>query len=127
VEASQPSRKVPLGVGRPAAPLPDEQIARNETVARSVNEAIEEGRVTREGLSAFVCECGQLGCNAVVEMTLDAYEAVRAYPRRFLLVAGHEAHFDEVVADGGDYEVVVKHGAAGRIAEKTDPRAEGTG
>jgi hypothetical protein len=58
-------------------------------------------------------------------MTLSEYEAVRAHPRRFVLVAGHEAHFDEVVADGGGYEVVVKHGAAGRIADETDPRAEG--
>ena len=127
MEASQPSRKVPPGVGGLGAPLPDELIARNETVARSVNEAIEAGRVTRDGPIAFVCECGQLGCNAVVELSLGAYETVRAHPRRFLLVAGHEAHFEEVVAGGGDYEVVVKHGAAGRIAEKTDPRAEGTG
>jgi hypothetical protein len=103
-------------------PLPDERIAHNETVARSVNEAIEAGRVTRDGRAAFVCECGQLGCNAVVELTLQDYEAVRAHPRRFVLVAGHGAHFDEVIAEAGDHEVVVKHGVAGRIAEETDPR-----
>ena len=60
----------------------------------------------------------------MVELTISEYEAVRAHPRRFVLVAGHEAHFDLVVADGGDYEVVVKHGVAGRIAEQSDPRAE---
>lgn len=122
MDAPDPSQP---GVGGPGARLPDERIAHNETVARSVNEAIEAGRVTRDGRSPFVCECGQLGCNAVVEMMLSEYEAVRAHPRRFVLVAGHEAHFDEVVADGGDYEVVVKHGAPGRIAEETDPRTEG--
>lgn len=123
--AFQPSRPVPPGVGGPGAPLPDELIARNEVVARSVNEAIQNGRVTRDGTSPFVCECGQLGCNAVVEMTLADYEAVRAYPRRFVLVAGHEAHFDEVIDEGDDYEVVVKQGAPGRLAEENDPRAEG--
>ena len=125
MDAAQPSSPGPPGVGGPGAALPDERIARNETVARTINEAIESGRVTRDGQSPFVCECGQLGCNAVVEMTIAEYEAVRAHPRRFVLVAGHEAHFDQVIADRGGYAVVVKQGAAGRIAEATDPRAEG--
>ena len=125
MDAPQPSQPVPPGVGGPGAPLSDERIAHNETVSRSVNEAIEAGRSTRDGRSPFICECGQLGCNAVVEMTLAEYEAVRAYPRRFVLVPGHDAHFDEVIADVGGYEVVVKHGAPGRLAEATDPRAEG--
>jgi hypothetical protein len=125
VDASQPSQPVPPGVGGPGLQLPDERIAHNETVARSVNEAIEAGRITRDGPTAFVCECGQLGCNAVVELTLDTYEGVRAHPRKFVVVSGHEAHFDRVIADAGDYAVVVKQGDAGRIAEETDPRAEG--
>lgn len=122
MDASHP--RPPRGVGGPGAELPDERIAHNETVARSVNEAIEAGRVTRDGRAGFVCECGQLGCNAVVEMTLAEYEAVRAHPRRFVTVPGHEAHFDEVVDRDGDRAVVVKHGLPGRIAEATDPRAE---
>jgi hypothetical protein len=120
VDAQQPSRPVPPG--GPGVPLPDERIAHNEAIARSVNEAIEAGRVTRDGPSPFVCECGQLGCNAVVEIPLGEYEAVRAHPRTFVLAAGHEAHVDEMVADGGDYHVVVKQGVAGQIAEETDPR-----
>ena len=103
--------------------MPDERVAHNETVARSVNEAIEAGRVTRDGPGGFVCECGQLGCNALVELTLAEYEAVRDHPRRFVLVPGHEAHFDTVVAGDGDHAVVMKQGIAGRIAEATDPRA----
>lgn len=125
MDAAQPSRPVPPGVDGAGEGLPDERIAHNETVARSVNEAIEAGRVTRDGPAGFLCECGQLGCNAVVELTLDAYERVRAHPRKFVLVPGHGAHFDEVVSDAGDYQVVVKQGAAGRKAEATDPRAEG--
>jgi hypothetical protein len=124
VDASQQPRPVPPAVGGPGAALPDERVAHNETVVRSINEAIEAGRVTRDGRCAFLCECGQLGCNAVIEMTLDEYEAVRADGRRFLLVAGHEAHFDKPLADVGDHRVVVKQGAAGRIAEQADPRAQ---
>jgi hypothetical protein len=124
VDASQQPRPVPPAVGGPGAALPDERIAHNETVARSVNEAIEAGRVTRDGHSPFICECGQLGCNAVIEMTLVEYVAVRADGRRFVVAAGHEAHFDEPVADAADHRVIVKRGAAGRIAEEADPRAE---
>lgn len=125
MEASDSPRPVPSDGGGPSAALPDERIAHNETVARSVNEAIEAGRVTRDGPGGFVCECGQLGCNAVVEMTLAEYETVRAHPRRFVLVAGHESRVEAVVADRGDYALVDKQGVAGRIAEATDPRAEG--
>ena len=42
----------------------DEQVALNETTFREVNEGIEAGRREREGLVPFVCECGEVGCNA---------------------------------------------------------------
>jgi hypothetical protein len=120
VDTPQPD---PPGAGGSGAKLPAERVARNEATARSVNEAIESGRVSRDELSPFVCECGQLGCNAVVEMPMAEYEAVRAHPRNFVLVPGHKAPADEVVTDGGDYQVVAKQGVAGRIAEETDPRS----
>ena len=78
------------------------QIALNETTFREVNEGIEEGRREREGLVPFVCECGELGCNAVVRVTLREYEGVRAGSRCFLVaprVTGRE--FDELQQRGG--------------------------
>lgn len=102
----------------------DERVAHNEVTARRVNEAIEEGRINREGIVGFVCECGQLGCNSVVELALREYESVRAEPRQFVVVSGHEADFEQVVRRTPDFAVVAKQGEAGEIAEQADPRAE---
>ena len=103
----------------------DEQIALNESTFRDVNEAIEAGRREREGLVPFVCECGKLGCTAVVELTLREYEDVRADSRRFLVVPGHEAATEEAREEDSRYSVVVKpDGPLGEIADRTDPRGD---
>jgi hypothetical protein len=121
-----PESLEPLDPGTMGAELPDERVARNETVARRVNETIEDGRVNREGLVGFICECGQLGCNAVVELSLREYETVRAQPRQFAIVAGHDADFDREITRTSRYAIVAKQGRAGVIAESADPRAENT-
>ena len=71
---------------------PSERIGRNEAIVRQVNEAIETGRGPADVQApvAFRCECGQLGCNQLIEVTLGDYERVRAHPRRFLVADGHE-------------------------------------
>ena len=102
----------------------EERIARNEATFREINEAIQEGRETRTGPIGFLCECGVLGCNEVVELTILEYEAVRAYPRRFFIIPGHEAVADEVIERHADYAVVAKHGLAGTLAARSDPRME---
>lgn len=114
-----------LGPEAFGAEFADERVARNETVARRVNESIEDGRVNRDGLVGFICECGQLGCNAVVELSLREYESVRSQPRQFFIVAGHDAGFDHELSRTSRYAVVAKQGRAGVIAELTDPRGEG--
>ena len=102
----------------------DEQVALNETTFREVNEGIEAGRREREGRVPFVCECGEVGCNAIVEVTLREYEDVRAESRRFLVSPGHGASFDERVHENDRYAVVRKpEGPLGDIADRTDPRA----
>jgi hypothetical protein len=58
----------------------------------------------------------------VLEVTLAEYEQVRADPRQFLVVLGHEAGFDAVVSGSERFAVVEKQGFAGRLAESTDPR-----
>lgn len=106
-------------------PLTSEHITTNEILSRRVNEAIEEGRRDREGLVPFVCECGVLGCNDVVEVTLNEYEAVRAGSRCFLVVPGHGADFDVVRLVTERYAIVRKpEGPLGDHAERTDPRRE---
>jgi hypothetical protein len=99
-----------------------ERVARNEAAFRRVNEAIERGRDTRDGLVGFVCECGQLGCNEIIELTLSEYEAVRADARRFAVRHGHEMGAEEVVEAHERFVVVAKKGGAGAVAELHDPR-----
>ena len=104
-----------------------DRIARNETLFREVNERIEAGQwpTERGEPVAFRCECGSLHCNRLVELTLDAYEQVRASPTRFVLVAGHEIpEIDRVVEREQGYVVVEKVGEAAEAAEETDPRAD---
>lgn len=103
----------------------DEQVTVNETMFRNVNEGIEEGRHERDGLVPFVCECGVIGCNDVVELTLAEYEGVRAGSRCFLVASGHGADFDEVREVRERYTIVSKpEGPLGEQADRTDPRAE---
>ena len=59
-------------------------------------------------LTTFVCECGRLGCNGVVDLTLREYAAVRAAPKQFVITTEHQAHGDRVVAGGHGYVIVTK-------------------
>lgn len=99
----------------------DERVARNEMRARIINEAIEEGRGSFKDAAGFICECGSLGCNAVVELTLAAYEAVRADARQFLVVDAHKDGFDAIVHDAGAYSVVRARRIAGNAARASEP------
>ena len=104
----------------------EDRVARNESIAREVNEAIEHGRgpADVEAPVAFRCECGTLGCNKLIEVTMGEYERVRSHPRQFLIVTGHEQpEFETVVYAGEDYSVVEKQNEAGREAEERDPRS----
>ena len=104
----------------------DEQVAINEITFRDVNEGIEEGRRERTGRVPFVCECGMIGCNEIVELTLREYESVRAGARCFVVAPGHGAPFDEVRREEPRFRVVRKpDGPLGDLAERSDPRRGG--
>ena len=100
-----------------------EIVALNESTFRNVNEGIEEGRRERDGLVPFVCECGVLGCNEVVELTLREYEDVRARSRYFFAAPGHGASIDIPVRETDRFTVVRKpDGPLGELVDRTDPR-----
>jgi hypothetical protein len=100
---------------------PEERVAFNEATFRKVNEGIERG--SDSARLTFACECGRLGCNQLIELGRSEYEAVRAHPRRFFLLASHELlEIEEVVERHEDYLVIEKVGEAGEIAEQSDPR-----
>lgn len=103
------------------------RIAANETRFREINETL------LEGLSqlpddprpvAFICECGMRTCEATVLVSTHEYEAVRADPRRFVIVAGHEfPEAERVVLSNERFVVVEKHEDVAAIVEASDPRA----
>jgi hypothetical protein len=101
------------------------RVAANEGVFREVNEAIERGLWPGEedSLVAFRCECASLECGRMVELTPKAYERVRADPRHFFVLRGHElAEVETVVESHEQYVVVEKRAKAGKLAEASDPR-----
>lgn len=64
-----------------------------------------------------------MGCNKLVLLTLRQYEQVRAHPKRFIVLAGHEVpELETVVEVAEDYVVVQKGAAAAEVARATNPR-----
>lgn len=104
---------------------PQERLARNETMFRDVNEAIRSGRWPGENAAhgAFRCECANLGCNELIDLSVDEYERVRANDKLFVLAPGHQRpEIEEVLEDHGRYLVVEKRGDGRGVAERTGPR-----
>jgi hypothetical protein len=103
-----------------------EQEARNEVRFRDQNEWIDD--MSRsfgvDGLTAFVCECGDGDCTKLIEMTKPEYEAVRARSTHFALALNHEnPEMDHVVTEFPRYAVIQKFGVfAVRLAQESDPR-----
>ena len=100
-----------------------QRVAMNEATFRKVNEGMEAGQ-DPSGLLTFVCECGRLGCNRLVQLTRAEYEGVRANPRRFAIIDGHEVpEVEDIVERAERYIVVEKRGEPeAEVVEHTDPR-----
>ena len=100
----------------------EERLAKNEAVLREINEGIREGARSVPGERAiFLCECGQPECEETISLTQTDYEGVRADPRRFFMIPGHEqTDIEEVVEHRDSYVVTEKFGRAGEIAEEAD-------
>ena len=95
----------------------------NEATFRDVNEGMEVGQ-DAAGLFAFVCECGRLGCNQLIQLTRPEYEAIRTHPRRFAILDGHEILEAEKIVERHDRYLVVEKtgGPEVEVVEHTDPR-----
>jgi hypothetical protein len=100
-----------------------QRVAMNEATFRRINEGMETGQ-DLSGLLTFVCECGRLGCNQLIQMSRAEYEALRADPRRFAVLEGHEMPEVEHVIERTDrYLVVEKAGdPEAEVVEHTNPR-----
>jgi hypothetical protein len=102
-----------------------ERSARNEVVFRDANEEIEARReelTAVAGRTPFLCECADPYCKAVIPLTLDEYEHVRAQSNRFVLQPGHLTAEAVVVEETDRFVMVEKQGLSRKIAQETDPR-----
>jgi len=104
------------------------RVGLNESIFRQVNEQIESLNRdfgTEERTMSAICECANGDCTERLQISVSAYEAVRADPRRYVIVPGHELpEFESIVGGGSGWDVVEKDdGPAAELAEETDPRS----
>lgn len=102
------------------------RIGGNEAAFRKVNETLRAAKPVADAdeLFPFRCECGVLGCNRLVELTMPEYEAVRQWPTRFFILHGHEITETEHIVERHErFAVVQKEDDSARVAVDTNPRA----
>jgi hypothetical protein len=105
-----------------------ERVAKNEILFRQVNERILEieGDRWRVDPVDFMCECGNMSCTRVLQMSVVDYERLRSDPARFGVIPGHELpDVETVVEKHPHYVVVEKAGEFRQHAIDADPRADG--
>jgi len=106
------------------AQMDPRHVARNQATLRALNEGIDAERA--DGLIAFRCECGQLGCNRLVALRRAQYEAVRRNARRFVIAPGHVVgELEHEVERHAEHAVVETYPHTSDFAERTDPRSAG--
>ena len=100
-------------------------VAENESTFRRANELLEKRfrELDAEGLTPFLCECGDAGCTRTIRLSLDEYEEVRERPHHFAIIPGHQILVAErVIEENERYDVVEKVNVGRRVAEARDPR-----
>lgn len=115
----QEQHKEEVGLGTPE-PV-------QQTLRREVNEQISSINhdlgVLQEDVVEVLCECVHSNCSGLIEMTVSEYEAVRRFPTRFFVKAGHEVgEAERVVAESDSHVVIESTGRAGLNAVASDPR-----
>lgn len=109
--------------------LTAERVARNDARFRESNEQL---RSVSQGLGfgsdellPFLCECADVDCTTIVQLTRLEYENVRRSPVQFVNARGHHVNaqgWAKVVEELDRYTIVAKIGKAGEIAAELDPR-----
>jgi hypothetical protein len=85
-------------------PLAPERVATVAATFREANERIELAahNTALAGPIPFICECADAACTAIVRLTLEQYENVRAHPHRFVTLRRHET----LAVDAGAARIV---------------------
>jgi len=97
-----------------------------ESAFRDANEQI-QAKADELGFgvqaSPYLCECEDGGCTDVIGLTRLEYEEVRAHPKRFVMVSGHQETDSRLVLEAPRFTVIEKTGEEGELVEARDPRA----
>ncbi len=99
--------------------LTDQRIAENNAIFRDANDKL-EGYAREFGVTElipFFCECANVDCREIIQLSAREYSDVRSHPARFLTVTGHED------VEGSSIRVVSRHGRY-LMLEKTGRAAE---
>lgn len=97
------------------------RLARNQILFREVNERIAELDRLRDGPFEFLCECSDVACTDALALELNEYDAVRARPRHFVIVPGHEITAVARVVEERDRFTVVERTIAIELPAEVDP------
>ena len=90
-------------------PLSTQRLVRNQVIFREVNERLRElADAVPDGKTDYLCECSDVQCTDTIELRLSEYESVRARPKSFLIIPGHERLEVEDVTDERDAYIVVE-------------------
>ena len=105
--------------------LSDERLAKNEILFREINERLDEMSVPWSKTTDYLCECSEMSCTKIVELTNEEYERVRSHATVFVVVPGHERpEIEKVVERNEAFLLVEKVVAVDEIVDR-DPRAGG--
>jgi hypothetical protein len=104
----------------------EEKRAANEATFRDANERI---RAAERELDPplervpYLCECDDVHCRELMQLTAAEYERIRADGATFAVLRGHPSD-GELVEDHEEYLVVRKPDGGGEVARALDPRGE---
>jgi hypothetical protein len=107
-----------------------ERVALTEAAFRIANERMAgwEERQRGDDVASYFCECAFEGCRDEIRLSRPQYEAVRAEPRRFVVLHDHIIEDLETELERFDaYSVIEKPEALTPLLEDTDPRGEPAG
>jgi hypothetical protein len=103
------------------------KVGLNEALFRQVNEQI-RGLTrtfgTDDGTMTVICECGDSGCTAQIELSIGDYERIRGNARQYVIATDHEfPDLERIVERRDGWDVVRKNeGVPTDVSKETDPR-----
>lgn len=105
----------------------DDRVSRNEAMYREVNRELERASEHSgdqpQDRFEVICECGEDGCSATLELTAREYDDSHSQRDRFVVAPGHQdERIEHVVERTERYLVVDKFGEAERVAEAEEAR-----